>query len=140
MTLPIIAAQTGAVLLILQIVLMLTAGLRRAKTGTFVGLSDADPDLERVVRRHGNLAENAGLFVAVLALAELVGLAPSVLGVIAAVFVAARFAHAASFTSLTGSHGREGNKLFVLLRLFGAFGTAMCGFALGGFLLVALLT
>ena len=67
--LPVYSAALGAFLIVLQVALMLTVGLHRTK-GQFIGLGD-DPHLERKVRRHGNLAENAGLFLVVIALFEL---------------------------------------------------------------------
>lgn len=133
MTLPIIAAQTGAVLIILQMILMLSTGLHRAKTQTAMGVG-ADLHLERKMRRHGNLAENAALFVAVLAIAEIIGLSAKPLTIMALVFVGARFAHALGFLSLAGSHMQNGSKLFIALRSIGAFGTAVSGLGLGGYL------
>lgn len=139
MTLPLIAAQTGAFLIVLQMILKLSAGFHRAGTGQGVGVQ-GDRQLERKVRRHGNLAENAGLFVAVLATAELAGLSNTVLGALAVVFVVARILHATGFSSLAGSHGDvEGGKAFKLARFFGAIGTALSGIALGLFTLAGVL-
>ena len=70
MTIPIYAAAAGAFLIILQAILMVAAGSYRVKSGINLGTGE-DPVMERKIRRHGNLAENAGLFVAVLALAEM---------------------------------------------------------------------
>lgn len=121
-----VAAQTAGVLLILQIGLMLSAGLHRLRAGVPLGLS-GDRHLERKVRRHGNLAENAALFVIALALLE--GLQPHSIWVAgsAIAFVIARLSHAAAFSSLVGSHGAEGSAVFVALRAIGAFGTALSG-------------
>ena len=69
MEIPYTAAAVGAVLLILQLVLMMSTGIHRGKTLIGVGVGD-DKDLERKMRRHGNLAENAAIFVVVLALTE----------------------------------------------------------------------
>ncbi|MEL6693915.1 MAG: MAPEG family protein [Pseudomonadota bacterium] len=67
---PIYAALLGGALLCLQIILMLTVGTYRSNSGKGVGVAD-DMKLERLVRRHGNLAENAAIFVTVFALYEL---------------------------------------------------------------------
>ena len=142
MIIPTIAAALGAFLIILQTLLMLSTGLHRAKTGTFIGLSN-DPDLERKMRRHGNLVENAALFVVVLALAELSGLSASTLTNFAIAFAIARVSHALAFTNLAGSHGPSGDnnsKLFPALRVIGAFGTALSAIGLGGYLAYHLLT
>ncbi len=130
MNLPIYAAALGAFLIVLQVVLMLSVGFHRTK-GQFIGTGE-DRDLERKVRRHGNLAENSGLFLAVIALLEiLVGQTTYVL-VLCIVFAAARLLHALGFSSLAGSHGDNltgGRRAFAGMRALGAFGTL--GVALG---------
>lgn len=70
MEFPIVSAITAGALLIVQQLPMLKVGMCRTKVKTGVGYSE-DPDLERLSRRHGNLAENTGIFVATLALLEL---------------------------------------------------------------------
>ena len=51
-------------------------------------LGDGDPTVLRLVRRHGNYAENAAIFVASLALLEMMGaVRPFVIG-LAALFIA----------------------------------------------------
>ena len=138
MTLPLTAAALGAFLIILQTVLMLNTGLHRARTSAFIGLSADDPHMERKMRMHGNLAENAALFLVVLALAELNGGAAGVLFWFAVAFAVARISHALAFTSLSGSHDPK-VKLFPALRVIGAFGTALACFGLGGYLAYLLL-
>lgn len=134
---PLVSAIVAAILIILQQSLMLNVGMHRAKTSVGVGVG-ADNTLERKTRRHGNLAENAGLFVATLALTELRG-APSIIVTgFGAVFVLSRIFHAIGFSSLVGSHGpniAKGGKVFIVMRAIGATGTALTGLALGGFLL-----
>lgn len=141
MPLPITAATVAAIILILQMVLMVLAGAHRAKTGIGVGDSSddgVDQDLVRKVRRHGNLAENSALFIVALALAELVGAPANVVMGFGGVFIIARLSHALAFSSLAGSHGAEGSKLFTLARIIGAFGTFLSGVGLGGYLLYLL--
>lgn len=135
MALPLTAALTGAVLIVLQQILMLNTGMHRVKTQIGVGVGD-DLHLERKARRHGNLAENAALFVIVLGLTELITGSSGAVSTFAAVFVGARLCHALGFSSLSGSHGGdEGSKVFVLLRALGAFGTALSGVGLGAYLM-----
>lgn len=136
MSFPIYTAILAGFLIILQQILMVLAGMHRAKVGIGVGHGE-DKDLERKVRRHGNLAENSALFLIVLALAELYGV-PGV-GIVAAVFGVARISHALAFSSLSGSHLPTDSKLFPALRIVGAMGTLLSGIALGGFLLICVL-
>jgi len=49
-----------------------------------------DRDLERKVRRHGNLAENAAIFVVVLALAEMIGTGSAMLWALGLIFLVGR--------------------------------------------------
>ncbi|MEM7686093.1 MAG: MAPEG family protein, partial [Pseudomonadota bacterium] len=94
----------------------------RAAVKIGVGYGE-DEDLHRKIRRHANLAENAALFIVALALAEIVGASVTYVGLVAAVFVAARISHAMAFTSSSGSHTPEGSVVFPAMRAFGAFGT-----------------
>ncbi|MEO1044441.1 MAG: MAPEG family protein [Pseudomonadota bacterium] len=138
MTLPLISAAAAGAILILQLMLMVAVGLHRTKSGVFVGL-EGDRDLERKARRHGNLAENAGIFIVALALAEIIGAPSGFVMTIALVFVIGRALHAIGFSSLTGSHGDAGNRFFVAARAIGAFSTFFGGLALGAMLLYLVL-
>ena len=135
MELPYTAATVGAVLLILQLALMMNTGTHRVKVKVGVGIGE-DKDLERKMRRHGNLAENAAIFIIVLALTEGIFGGGPVVTAIGALFVLARLSHAAAFSSLAGSHGVEGaSKLYPGLRVVGALGTSLCGIGLSLYLL-----
>ncbi len=124
MNIPTYTAILAAFLVLLQVVLMLSVGIHRSK-GKFAG-HEGDRNLERKVRRHGNLAENSGLFLAVLAILEiLVGQTTLVL-TLCIIFAAARLLHAIGFSSLAGSHGENltgGRKGFAAARGLGALGT-----------------
>ncbi|MEM9091030.1 MAG: MAPEG family protein [Cyanobacteria bacterium P01_F01_bin.53] len=134
MTIPVVSATVAAVMIILQQVLMVMVGLHRAKVGIGVGVGN-DNQLERKVRRHGNLAENSALFIATLALAELLGASRIVVMGFGIAFVVARISHAIAFSSLAGSHvGAKGSKVFPTMRAIGAFGTLLSGVGLGLFL------
>ena len=141
MPLPVISATVAAVILILQMVVMVLAGAHRAKTGIGVGDSNddgVDQDLVRKVRRHGNLAENSALIIIALVLAELVGAPANIVMAFGGLFIFARLSHVLAFSSLAGSHGADGSKLFTLARIIGAFGTFLTGVGLGGYLLYLL--
>ena len=133
MEFPHISAALGAFLLFLQQVLMLSVGFPRTKVKVGVGIGD-DVDLERKVRRHGNLAENAGIFLAVLALMEVSGLAGAAVFWFAVAFAIARISHAVGFMHQDGSHANlEGNKFFLATRVVGATLTGWTGLVLGGY-------
>ena len=139
MNAPIYTAALGAFLIVLQVVLMVAVGSRRFK-GPVIGVGD-DLDMERRVRRHGNLAENAGLFLATLAIYELLVGQTTYLLWLCILFAAARLSHAAAFSSLAGSHGENltgARKLFGLLRAVGAFGTLLTALGVAGGLVMAL--
>lgn len=138
---PIYAAFLGGALLCLQIILMLSVGTYRSNSGKGVGIAD-DMTLERLVRRHGNLAENAAIFVTVFALYELLFGQTLIALIVGLVFFLARALHALAFTSDSGSHlvdGRGAGKKFVLMRVSGALLTALSSLALGITLIVSIL-
>ena len=139
---PTYAALLGGGLLVLQILLMLSVGTYRTGAKKGVGV-DGDMKLERLVRRHGNLAENAAIFVVVLALYELLfGQTWIALGT-ASVFFLARLLHLIGFSSLSGSHlvdaSGAGSK-FVLMRASGAGLTALTSLVLAIALIIGIAT
>ncbi len=92
LTAPLVAALTAGVLIMTQMVLMLSVAGARRRTGQSLG-DGGKPELERAIRRHGNFAENAAIFVAALALLELVGGSRLYVGGAAALFVLGRVSH-----------------------------------------------
>jgi uncharacterized protein len=134
---PVIAAVTAAILLILQQVLMIGVGLQRRRLKLGVGIG-TDREMERVVRRHGNLAENAAIYVVTLALLELIVGSTIFVAVLAGLFLVARILHIIAFSSLGGSHG-EGNRKLLLVRMIGVLLTAIIGIVTAGYLLIAAL-
>lgn len=137
MTTPLIAAVAGAVLIILQAILMILVGMHRIKNRVNLGTGD-DLALERKIRRHGNLAENAALFIAVLALAEMTVVPNNVVRIIAIVFIVGRILHAIALSTVAGSHGAKTGKIFQAFRAIGAFSTFGSFVALGGYLLAGI--
>ena len=129
--LPIYTAMLGAFLIVFQVLLMVSVGVHRGK-GQFIGIGE-DRDLERKVRRHGNLAENSGLFLVVIALLEMIAGQTAYVAAVCIAFAAARLLHAAGFSSLAGSHGEDltgVRKVFAGMRAIGAFGTLGVAIAL----------
>lgn len=138
---PVYAALVGGLLIILQALLMLSAGGYRGRNRKAVGV-DGDVTLERLVRRHGNLAENAAIFIVVLGLYEILVGSTWLVSSLAAVFLIARLSHAVAFSSAAGSHmqGAEGGgRVFLLLRMIGAGFTALSFVVLGVALVIAVL-
>ena len=135
MEFPTTTAALAAVLIIVSQILMLGVGLHRNRLGVGVG-TGGDADLERKIRRHGNLTENAAIFVVALALLEMSGSPRWVATLLAGLFLVGRTLHILAFSSLTGSHMKQdGNKAFIALRGAGAFLTLFCGLAVGAALI-----
>ncbi|MBQ0770968.1 MAG: putative membrane protein YecN with MAPEG domain [Parasphingorhabdus sp.] len=137
MTIPIIAAVAGAILVILQAILMILVGMHRIRNKVNLGTGE-DPALERKIRRHGNLAENAALFIVVLALAEMTVVPNNVVRIIAIVFILGRIFHAIALSTVAGSHGSSSGKIFPIFRAIGAFSTFGSFLALGFYLLTGI--
>ena len=119
---PAMAAATGGVLLILQMLLGFAVSGARGKADVWIGAA-GNANLERTARRHANLAENAGLFLAGLTLLELSGRWPTLLAVLCPLFIVLRLFHAAGL-----SRENTNNPL----RLIGGAGTYLLGLVLGG--------
>lgn len=110
----VIASLTAAVYLGLTVYV----GLGRAKYKT--GLGDGGHDgLNRRIRMHANLAENAPLFLILLGLTELTGAYPAMIRVLGAIFLLCRLAHAYGLSMTFG----PGPNPF---RAAGAGGTFLC--------------
>jgi uncharacterized membrane protein YecN with MAPEG domain len=69
---PVISAFTAGILIVLQTAMLFAAINQRRQHGPSLG-EGYDPDVIRAVRRHGNLAENAAIFIACVALLEMLG-------------------------------------------------------------------
>jgi len=140
MTFPVYTAIAGALLLILQLALMINTGLHRVASGINIGAGE-DRDLERKIRRHGNLAENAALFIIVFALIELLTGQSAIVLALTTVFVIVRVSHALSFSSLAGSHGLDaGPRIYPAMRAIGGLGTFLCGVVAGSYLIYVIVT
>jgi hypothetical protein len=118
---PVVASITAGVLIVGQMGLMFAAAMQRRRGRQAIG-EGSDPAVIRAVRRHGNYAENAAIFVVVLALLEMMGAGRGFLAVGAAVFVAGRIAHAIGL-SLPNTVNP--------LRIAGVFATIAAGLTLG---------
>jgi uncharacterized membrane protein YecN with MAPEG domain len=126
LTYPFYTSLAAGLVILLQTALMMSVGFRRIKHGQGIGDGGFD-DLTRLVRRHGNLAENSAIFLVVLALLEVIGGAAMAVATLAAIFVFARLMHAIGL-----SLGHDGPNA---PRFLGAMGTMISCMATGGYLL-----
>ncbi len=122
---PYVTAMTAGVLLVMQIALAFTVSGGRGQANTWIG-AGGNRRLERAIRRHGNLAENGGIFIAGFLLLELSRSSPTLLASLSAAFVVVRLIHAAGL-----SRENTNNPL----RLIGGVGTYLLGLMLGGTLI-----
>jgi len=93
LTPPLISALTAGILIVMQMALALTVALARRRNRQSLG-DGGNKDVLQAARRHGNLAENAALFIAGFTLMELLGGDRVELEILCAVFVLARVSHA----------------------------------------------
>ena len=123
---PVISAFTAGILMLLQTALVFAAVNQRRQHGPSIGES-ADINVTRAVRRHGNLAENAAIFIACVALLELLGGGRLWVEVLCAAFVIARLSHAFGLSLKNTVNG---------FRVVGVVLTVAVGIALGGRLIL----
>jgi uncharacterized protein len=117
---PVITALTAGILIFIQMALMLSVVVARRRNRQ--SLSDGGhPDLLRAIRRHGNFAENAAIFIAGFALLELMSDDRLGIEIMSAIFVAGRLSHAVGL-SLPSTVN--------VFRIAGIGLTALVGFAL----------
>lgn len=89
---PVISAVTAGVLILMQMALLFS--VVRARRANRQSLGDGGhPGMLVAIRRHGNLAENAAIFIAGFALLELLRGGGIGLAVMCAAFVLARLSH-----------------------------------------------
>jgi uncharacterized membrane protein YecN with MAPEG domain len=118
--LPVVSTLTAGILIFIQMALMISVVLARRRNRQ--SLSDGGkPELLQAIRRHGNFAENAAIFIAGFALLELMGGERLGIEIMCAVFVAGRLSHA------IGLSMRSTVNVF---RVAGIGATAFVGFAL----------
>ena len=113
----------------MQIVLAFMVSGQRGNTktslGSGAGVAGSDP-LHRAVRRHGNLAENAGLFIAGFIALELSKSHPTLMWILCAAFVISRVLHAIGLSQENTSNA---------FRMIGGVGTYAIGLILGALLI-----
>jgi hypothetical protein len=121
LAIPAVSALTGGVLIVLQMFLLLTVVLSRRSKQQSLG-DGGNADMLRSIRRHGNLAENAAIFVVCAALLEMLGGSRLTVEILCAAFVLGRLSHAIGL-----SFGRTVN----IFRFLGTVTTVIVGIAVG---------
>lgn len=125
MTFPFLSAATAGVILILQMILAATVSGARGSNDVSIGDGGKEAML-RPMRRHGNLAENGGIFIACLILLELARPGSLLLVGLCSAFVLVRLFHAIGLSMVNTNN---------IFRLIGGAGTYLLGLILGGSLL-----
>ena len=118
---PLISTLTAGILIVMQMLLAVGVVLARRRIRQSVG-DGGNKEMLLAIRRHGNLAENAALFIAGFTLMELFGGNRLELEILCAVFVLARISHAIGL-----SMDRTVNPF----RIVGITGTIVVGMVLG---------
>jgi uncharacterized membrane protein YecN with MAPEG domain len=98
---PLYTGLFAAVLMILQIVLMGIVIAQRGKLNVLIG-TGGDDAMEKSIRTHANLIENAPMFLIGLALIELIAGGNMWVLVMGCVFVLARISHAIGLSASAG--------------------------------------
>src|SRR5215472_10460877 len=118
---PTVSALAAGVLIVGQTGLALAVVGARRRAGQSLG-EGGDPALLRAIRRHGNYAENAAIFVVCLALLEMLGAARWFVAALAVLFIVGRVLHAIGLSRPATSNP---------WRAAGALATALAGFGVG---------
>jgi uncharacterized protein len=119
---PFVSAFTAGILVIMQMALMFSVVLARRRNRQSIG-DGGQHDVLLAIRRHGNFAENAAIFVAGFALLELMGGGRTGLAIMCTAFVLARISHVVGLSMPS--------KTTNPLRVGGAAVTTFVGIALG---------
>jgi uncharacterized membrane protein YecN with MAPEG domain len=121
LALPVVASITVGILIIVQLALMLVVVQNRRRARQSLG-DGSDAALLRAVRRHGNFAENAAIFLVALALTEMMGAQRWFVATAAVVFILGRAAHAIGLSMANTVN---------VWRVGGIFATVAAGLTLG---------
>lgn len=125
---PYVSAITAAILILMQMALMYSVVRTRWRVRQSLG-DGGKQEMLLAIRRHGNLAENAAIFVAGFALLELMGASRLWIAILCSAFALARISHLAGLSMPSKTVNR--------LRVAGTVGTTLVGVALAAQLVVA---
>jgi uncharacterized membrane protein YecN with MAPEG domain len=125
MTFPFVSTITAGFVVLLQVFLAVSVSAGRGRNKSAIG-DGGKVEMLRLIRRHGNLAENGAIFVVGFTMLELSALYPKLLIVLCTTFAAVRIGHAVGLSQVTTDNS---------FRVVGAIGTYIIGLALGSILL-----
>src|SRR6185312_1130652 len=128
MTFPYVTAAMAVFLAVLQMLLLLYTARGRGKYRTGLGEGES-PQLLKRIRMHGNLAENAPLFLILLGLVEMSGQWALYVPWFAIAFAGVRVSHALGLSISSG---------LTPFRFLGAVGTVLCILGLAALLAITL--
>lgn len=128
MAFPYVTAAMAAFLAVLQMLLLLHTARGRGKYKTGLGEGES-PELLKRIRMHGNLAENAPLFLILLGLVEVSGQWAPYVPWFAIAFAVARIAHPLGLSISSG---------ISLFRFIGVMGTVFSILGLAALLAITL--
>jgi uncharacterized membrane protein YecN with MAPEG domain len=89
---PIVSAFTAGLIMVMQMALLFSVVRARRRARQSIG-DGGNQQLLLAIRRHGNFAENAGIFIACLTLLEITGGAGAWLVILSVGFVLGRISH-----------------------------------------------
>jgi uncharacterized protein len=119
--LPVVSMLFAGVLILAQMALMLTVIVARRRARQSLG-DGGNSELQAAIRRHGNFAENAAIFVVCAALLDHGGAGRAGISVLCALFVVGRVSHAIGLSLRSNTN---------LLRTTGVFLTTAVGVSFG---------
>jgi uncharacterized membrane protein YecN with MAPEG domain len=125
---PYVSAITAAILILMQMALLFSVVRTRRRVRQSLG-DGGKQEMLLAIRRHGNLAENAALFIAGFTLLELLGAGRLWVATLCAAFVLARISHVIGLSMPEKTVNR--------LRVAGIAGTTLVGAALAAGLIFA---
>ncbi len=136
MEFPVVTALVSGIIIIFQMLMTMYVINGRVKYKVSVG-DGGEVAMERRIRAHGNLAENAAIILVALALLEFSSIPNVIVMVLGGWFVIARMAHV---IGMVEHKGRTLTKNINKARFFGALSTMLIGMILGVCLIYIALT
>lgn len=130
LTPPIVSALTCGILIVIQMVLMIGVVVLRRRNKQSLG-DGGFSDLQMAVRRHGNFAENAAIFLVGFALLEMMGAGRTNIEILCSIFVTGRLSHAIGLSMQNAVN---------IFRTLGVVATVFVGLTLGVRLVLASLS
>jgi uncharacterized protein len=126
---PVVSMLFAGVLILAQMALMLTVIVARRRARQSLG-DGGNSGLQTAIRRHGNFAENAAIFVVCAALLEYSGAGREGISVLCALFVVGRVSHAIGLSLPRNTNWLRTTGVFLTTSVGIAFGVRLVKLAL----------